>query len=56
MKNARQVCSCKSIGQLQFDGMGGSIVVGMSFVWIFVFSVADFLFPVLCNVNITTYT
>jgi hypothetical protein len=28
MKNARQVCSCKNIAQLHFDGMDGSIVVG----------------------------
>ncbi len=28
MKNARQVCSCKNIAQLNFDGMDGSVVVG----------------------------
>ncbi len=28
MKNARQVCSCKNIVQLHFDGMDGGIVVG----------------------------
>jgi hypothetical protein len=28
MKNARQVCSCKKIAELHFDGMDGTIVVG----------------------------
>lgn len=28
MKNARQVCSCKDIGQLMFPGMNGTISVG----------------------------
>ncbi|CAB3997256.1 Hypothetical predicted protein [Paramuricea clavata] len=28
MKNARQVCSCRNIGELYFDGMKGTIVIG----------------------------
>ncbi|CAB4004926.1 Hypothetical predicted protein [Paramuricea clavata] len=28
MKNARQVCSCLDVGELHFDGMSGSILVG----------------------------
>lgn len=28
MKNARQVCSCANVGELYFDGMPGSILVG----------------------------
>ena len=30
MKNARQVCSCKDIGELHYAGMEGTVVVGMS--------------------------
>ena len=30
MKNASQVCSCKDIGELQYAGMEGTVVVGMS--------------------------
>lgn len=30
MKNARQVCSCRDIGELQYAGMEGTVVVGMS--------------------------
>ncbi|KAK3733841.1 hypothetical protein QZH41_008639, partial [Actinostola sp. cb2023] len=29
MKNARQVCSCKNVSQLEFEGMDGSITVGI---------------------------
>ena len=28
MKNARQVCSCKKVTELKFEGLIGSIVVG----------------------------
>ncbi|XP_044174053.1 uncharacterized protein LOC114970138 isoform X3 [Acropora millepora] len=28
MKNARQVCSCRDIGELQYAGMEGTVVVG----------------------------
>lgn len=28
MKNARQVCSCKNVSQLEFDGLDGGITVG----------------------------
>lgn len=28
MKNARQVCLCKNVGQLQFSGLHGTVVVG----------------------------
>ena len=28
MKNARQVCSCADVGELYFDGIPGSILVG----------------------------
>ena len=28
MKNARQVCACRDVGELKFAGMNGSIVVG----------------------------
>ena len=28
MKNARQVCSCADVGELHFDGIPGSILVG----------------------------
>ncbi|XP_028417353.1 uncharacterized protein LOC114541746 [Dendronephthya gigantea] len=28
MKNARQVCTCTDVGELYFDGMPGSILVG----------------------------
>lgn len=28
MKNARQVCSCKSVTHLEFKGMDGGITVG----------------------------
>lgn len=30
MKNACQACSCKDIGELQYAGMEGTVVVGMS--------------------------
>ena len=29
MKNARQVCGCRDVGELKFAGMNGSVVVGM---------------------------
>ena len=28
MKNARQVCACRDVGELHFTGMNGSITVG----------------------------
>ena len=28
MKNARQVCACKDVGELRFAGMNGTVVVG----------------------------
>ena len=28
MKNARQVCGCRDVGELKFAGMNGSVVVG----------------------------
>ena len=28
MKNARQVCMCKHVGELQFDDLQGTVVVG----------------------------
>ena len=28
MKNARQVCGCKEVGELYYPGMNGSIMVG----------------------------
>jgi len=28
MKNARQVCSCRDVGELKFAGMDGSVVIG----------------------------
>ena len=28
MKNARQVCSCRDMGELKFAGMDGSVVIG----------------------------
>ena len=28
MKNARQVCSCKDVAELEFKGMDGGIAVG----------------------------
>ena len=28
MKNARQVCSCRVVGELKFAGMDGSVVIG----------------------------
>ena len=29
MTNAQQVCMLKQVGELQFDGMPGSVVVGV---------------------------
>ena len=29
MKNARQVCSCKNVSELEFDGLEGSISTGI---------------------------
>ena len=28
MENARQVCSCRDMGELKFAGMDGSVVIG----------------------------
>ena len=28
MKNARQVCLCKNVGELQFSDLHGTVVVG----------------------------
>ena len=28
MKNARQVCSCRDVGELNIAGMDGSVVIG----------------------------
>ena len=28
MKNARQVCSCRDVGEFKFAGMDGSVVIG----------------------------
>ena len=28
MKNARQVCSCRDVGEIKFSGMDGSVVIG----------------------------
>ena len=28
MENARQVCSCRDVGELKFVGMDGSVVIG----------------------------
>ena len=28
MKNARQVCSCRDVGELKCAGMVGSVVIG----------------------------
>ena len=28
MKNARQVCMCKHVGELRFDDLQGTLVVG----------------------------
>ena len=28
MKNARQVCSCRDVGELKFAAMDGSVVIG----------------------------
>ena len=30
MKNARQVCFCRDVGELKFVGMDGSVVIGIS--------------------------
>ena len=35
MKNARQVCMLKQVGQLHFSGMPGSVVVGMHIIVLF---------------------
>ena len=32
MKNARQVCMCKHIGELHFEGLQGTVVVGKSLI------------------------
>lgn len=29
MKNCRQVCACRDIGELKFDGLQGTVVVGV---------------------------
>ena len=28
MKNARQACCCRDVGELKFAGMDGSVVIG----------------------------
>ena len=28
MKNARQTCCCRDVGELKFAGMDGSVVIG----------------------------
>ena len=32
MKNARQVCMCKHVGELHFDDLEGTVVVGKSII------------------------
>ena len=39
MKNARQVCMCKHVGELQFDDLQGTVVVGKTNWFKFIFSV-----------------
>ena len=41
MKNARQVCSCRDVGELKFAGMDGSVLI--VFVLYFVFCIYLFL-------------
>lgn len=49
MKNARQVCSCKNVTELQFEGMDGGIVVGKKVVITFLIYFMIFIYFILLS-------
>ena len=47
MKNARQVCSCTNVGELQFEGLEGSIITRTA--------VLSFLYFLVCEMTSLVY-